>query len=262
MFVPHLSPVAVVLSANNTCVSRPTGSLAFVELNVYKSPFVVRGDDPVEVNVPAERFNPDPMVISSIIPVPAVLLPTSLLVFIEVVIVPDVVIDPPEINPVVPTEVTEPVPYVGVKYSTAVSPILTLASFKELPVRESKGANLLFKDNVPVEVIVPPVNPVPVPTEVTVPADAVAYSTAVSPALTRKTFNEFPVKESIGASLLSSDIVPVVVIGPPVKPVPVATFVTVPPAASVLYYKDVSVELTLNTWYAVPNVDKPVPPLV
>jgi hypothetical protein len=140
------------------------------------------------------------MVISSIIPVPAVLLPTSLLVFIEVVIVPLVVIGPPDIRPVVPTEVT-------------------------------------------------------------VPADDVAYSTAVSPALTRKTFNELPVKESIGASLLSSDIVPVVVIGPPVKPVPVATFVTVPPAGNVVYSNAVPPELTLNTWNGVPKVDKPVPPL-
>jgi hypothetical protein len=36
VFVPHLSPVAVVLSANKTCVSSPTGSLVLVELNVNR----------------------------------------------------------------------------------------------------------------------------------------------------------------------------------------------------------------------------------
>ena len=116
-----------VLSANNTCVSSPTGSLVFVVLYVYKSPLVVRGDAvPEEVKVPALKLNPVPTVISSIIPVPAVLLPTNLLVFIEVVIVPVVVIGPPEINPVVATDVTAEVRYVLVsKANVPAAVILT-----------------------------------------------------------------------------------------------------------------------------------------
>jgi hypothetical protein len=65
---------------------------------------------PVALRVPAERERPVPIVISSIIPTPEVLLPTSLFVFIEVLIVPVVVIVPPDISPAVAIEVTVPLP--------------------------------------------------------------------------------------------------------------------------------------------------------
>jgi len=79
---------------------------------VVKSHAVVKGVVKGEelLNVPALKLKPVPTVISSITPVPTELLPTNLLVFIEVVTVPVVVIGPPEINPVVATDVTEPVP--------------------------------------------------------------------------------------------------------------------------------------------------------
>lgn len=73
-----------------------------------------------------------------------------------------------------------------------------------------------------------PASPLAVATEtaVTVPVVGVAYSTAVSPAFTRSTLRALPVRESAGASLVSKEIVPVLVIGPPVRPVPVSTSVT------------------------------------
>ena len=63
---------------------------------------------PVAFNVVPVKDKPVPSVISSITPVPAVALPISLLVLTEVVIVPLVVIVPPDINPAVAMLVTVP----------------------------------------------------------------------------------------------------------------------------------------------------------
>jgi hypothetical protein len=79
------------------------------------------------VSVPPDKDSPLPIDISSIIPTPVVLLPTSLLVFIEVVIVPLVVIVPPLIKPAVAILVTVPLGMVGnVAYSRAVPNVFTL----------------------------------------------------------------------------------------------------------------------------------------
>ena len=81
---------------------------------------------------------------------------------------------------------------------------------------------------VPVVVIGPPVRPVPVATFVTVP---VPPATAQIHALPFHCGTWFVAHAAVGNNCVAaSPIVPVVVIGPPVSPAPVATLVTVPPA--------------------------------
>jgi hypothetical protein len=60
--------------------------------------------------------------------------------------------------------------------------------------------------------------------------------------------------------VFASEIVPVDVIGPPVRPVPVLTEVTVP-VVGVVYTNAVPAPLTVSICPAVPNVASPVPPL-
>jgi hypothetical protein len=108
------NPVVVVLSTDNNCFPDPTGNLvSAVAFLVYKSPLVVNGEVNVpELNsVPPDKVNPSPIIISSITPIPAVLLPISLLVFILVEITG---VLPPEevIGDVAVTDVTAEVKYV------------------------------------------------------------------------------------------------------------------------------------------------------
>ncbi len=83
---------------------------------------------------------------------------------------------------------------------------------------------------VPAPVIGPPVSPVPVPTLVTVPLPAASQVTAPLAAMLRMLLPTAHVPLTRAwICAVSTAIVPVAVIGPPVSPVPVATLVTVPP---------------------------------
>jgi hypothetical protein len=91
---------------------------------------------------------------------------------------------------------------------------------------------------VPVVVTGPPVRPAPVLTLVTVPPEAVLVSVTVPPSATVPPPDNpdpaFTVMEGFASMVLVTPaagilIVPVAVIGPPVRPAPVLTLVTVPP---------------------------------
>jgi hypothetical protein len=92
---------------------------------------------PVADKVPADRLSPEPIIISSITPAPAVDLPINLLVFIRVDIIG---VEPPDevIGLVALTEVTPPPPPVFI-YLT-----LPLASYIIIPVAPDNLPEISF----------------------------------------------------------------------------------------------------------------------
>jgi hypothetical protein len=92
---------------------------------------------PVADKVPADRLSPEPIIISSITPAPAVDLPINLLVFIRVDIIG---VEPPDevIGLVALTEVTPPPPPVLI-YLT-----LPLASYIIIPVAPDNLPEISF----------------------------------------------------------------------------------------------------------------------
>jgi hypothetical protein len=115
----------------------------FCILLAYYPPISNSGDKlsdavvPVADKVPADRLSPEPIIISSITPAPAVDLPINLLVFIRVDIIG---VEPPDevIGLVALTEVTPPPPPVLI-YLT-----LPLASYIIIPVAPDNLPEISF----------------------------------------------------------------------------------------------------------------------
>ena len=121
--------------------------------------------------------------------------------------------------------------------NAAVVPVSAPLRTPPLNCKYRASVKLVSRLRVPLPVIGPPVSPVPLPTLVTVPPEAVLESVTVPPSDTvPPPDNPDPactVIEGFASMAFVTPaegilIVPLAVIGPPVRPAPVLTLVTVP----------------------------------